>query len=337
MQFSRRTFLKSLGVSAAGMAIPNLNLPDLQQKTLKTVRICKDTLSVHLEPDDASAIVYQRYRDDIVNVYEEVISEKGPEYNPLWYRVWGGYIHCANTFAVKKVHNPIQTNVNPLGQLAEVTVPYTQSFRLVGNNKWDLLYRLYYGSVHWVMDIMEGPDGMPWYKVKDEFLKVEYAVPTQDLRFIPDDELTPINPDVPLGQKNIEISLYFQTLKAFEGDKLVFETKISSGVGYGERITPLGKFNVQVKTPSKHMGDGHLTANIYDYELLGVPWAVFFTTDGIATHGTYWHNNFGSPMSRGCVNMRNEDAKWIYRWTTPYASPQDWQKIGYGTIVVVSK
>ncbi|OQX62000.1 MAG: hypothetical protein B5M51_06740, partial [Anaerolinea sp. 4484_236] len=42
---------------------------------------------------------------------------------------------------------------------------------------------------------------------------------------------------------------------------------------------------------------------------------------GVAIHGTYWHNNFGYPMSHGCINMRNQDAKWLYRWTTPPYDP----------------
>ena len=41
------------------------------------------------------------------------------------------------------------------------------------------------------------------------------------------------------------------------------------------------------------------------YELPGVPWVSYFTGNGVAFHGTYWHDNFGSPTSHGCLNMRN--------------------------------
>jgi hypothetical protein len=44
---------------------------------------------------------------------------------------------------------------------------------------------------------------------------------------------------------------------------------------------------------------------------------MFFQRDGIAVHGTYWHNDFGHPRSHGCVNVSIDAAKWIYRWTTP--------------------
>jgi lipoprotein-anchoring transpeptidase ErfK/SrfK len=81
--------------------------------------------------------------------------------------------------------------------------------------------------------------------------------------------------------------------------------------------TPTGEFNVDRKYPSRHMGDGGLTGDLRAYELVGVPWVSFFHSAGIAFHGTWWHDNFGVPMSQGCVNLRNEDALWLFRWTSP--------------------
>jgi len=83
------------------------------------------------------------------------------------------------------------------------------------------------------------------------------------------------------------------------------------------------------------MGDGNLTDDLDAYELPGVPWVSFFHAVGVGFHGTYWHDNFGSPMSHGCVNMRNADAKWIYRWTMPVIGYSDWYKKGQGTLVKV--
>ncbi len=85
------------------------------------------------------------------------------------------------------------------------------------------------------------------------------------------------------------------------------------------------------------MGNARLTDNLDDYILLGVPWTSFFVETGVALHGTYWHNNFGWPMSRGCVNLRTEDAKWLFRWTVPVSEPSEWEKTGYGTQVIVSE
>jgi lipoprotein-anchoring transpeptidase ErfK/SrfK len=82
------------------------------------------------------------------------------------------------------------------------------------------------------------------------------------------------------------------------------------------------------------MGDGKVTDNIYAYELVGVPWSSFFAT-GIATHGTFWHTDFGAPQSSGCVNMRNHEAKWLFRWVNPVGGPHDRYRTGFGTRVSV--
>jgi hypothetical protein len=88
------------------------------------------------------------------------------------------------------------------------------------------------------------------------------------------------------------------------------------------------------------MGDGGLTSDVDAYELPGVPWTSFFGDSGVAFHGTFWHDNFGNPMSLGCVNMRNEDAKWLFRWCLPEYNPQLGYRegrrlLGNGTKVVV--
>jgi lipoprotein-anchoring transpeptidase ErfK/SrfK len=59
------------------------------------------------------------------------------------------------------------------------------------------------------------------------------------------------------------------------------------------------------------------------FDLPGVPWNTFFTYEGVAIHGTYWHNDFGARRSHGCVNVPIEVAKFVYLWTepvTPYAA-----------------
>ena len=71
------------------------------------------------------------------------------------------------------------------------------------------------------------------------------------------------------------------------------------------------------------MGNGNLFAGAEDYELPGVPWTSFFTNAGHAFHGTYWHDNFGTPMSHGCINMRTSEAKWLFRWSQPYPNPNN--------------
>jgi lipoprotein-anchoring transpeptidase ErfK/SrfK len=62
----------------------------------------------------------------------------------------------------------------------------------------------------------------------------------------------------------------------------------------------------------------------------------YFTSNGVALHGAYWHNNFGVPSSHGCVNMTPQAAKWIYRWTMPTVPPENYYySADSGTRVIV--
>jgi hypothetical protein len=354
-KLSRREFLKLGGYGMAGVALqPYLNgITDLwSEKTGRVIRIARDSLSVYKKPSDESEILYTRYRDELVNVYYSLVSEDGPGYNPVWYRVWGGYIHSGYTVEVETRLNPILYSFPETGLLTEITVPYTQSWRYNTLDGWQPVYRLYYGSTHWVRDVDEGPDGEPWYKIEDEAASSYiYFVPAGHLRTVPDDELTPISEDVPSEDKLIEVSIAQQSLTAYEGSKVVLQTKISSGIpgrnlpGQIPTATPTGDdFRVSSKMPSKHMGNGHFLPDSFDsygnpqyeYEIPGVPWTTFFVPEtGVATHGTYWHTNFGITMSHGCVNMRSDEAKWIFRWTTPVWHPGVWEERGYGTRVIV--
>ena len=102
----------------------------------------------------------------------------------------------------------------------------------------------------------------------------------------------------------IDISLSQQRLTAYEGQVAVFSTLISSGLP--ATPTVVGRFAIQTKLPSQTMsGPG--------YWLPNVPYVMYFYA-GYAIHGTYWHNNFGHPMSHGCVNMSTPDAAWLYGW-----------------------
>ena len=87
------------------------------------------------------------------------------------------------------------------------------------------------------------------------------------------------------------------------------------------------------------MYGGNRAAGDY-YYLEDVQWVQYFYED-YSFHSTYWHDNFGEPMSRGCVNMRTEDAKWLYDWVGPgdiEPDPNGWyisRAQDQGTLVVV--
>jgi lipoprotein-anchoring transpeptidase ErfK/SrfK len=343
--FARRDFLKISTLSLGAMAFrPHAKDYSLLKGT-DVGRIAIDQLSVYSAPDDKSRIISQHFRDELVNIYEDVISDKGPAFNPLWYRVWRGYMHSARIQKVKTNLNEPLSTVPASGLLTEITVPYTQAYRYTKTFGWQPIYRLYYGSLHWIIGLEEGPDGQPWYRIRDELLanpQENYHAPAIHMRYIQPEEYSPLSPDIPPGDKSIEVNLNTQTLVAYEGSKEVFKTNISSGLAnslIGKKVsnteTPRGNFNVFRKIPSKHMGGGLFTADPEAYILPGVPWDSFFTESGVAFHGTWWHNNFGVPMSHGCINMRTAEAKWIFRWTTPVNPPNTVETNGMGTRVHV--
>ncbi len=304
-------------------------------------RVTTRWISVRAEPSFRSPRVGRLFRDMVVRLLEEVESPAGPHHNPRWYRIVGGYIHSAYVQRVAyRLQSPYVGPFPKPGRLGEISVPFTRSW-IRTRSGWQRLYRLYYGAVFWVTGLDKGRDGTPWYRLWDDLIKVYYWVPANHVRLIREEELTPLSPAVPPEAKRIVVDLNLQRLWAYEDGEVIFETKISSGVpglittnGIPTK-TPTGRFRISIKTPSRHMGDGNLTSSLEAYELPGVPWVSFFHPTGVAFHGTYWHDNFGIPMSHGCVNMRTEEAKWLYRWSTPTVPVDKVYVRGRGTKVRV--
>ena len=108
------------------------------------------------------------------------------------------------------------------------------------------------------------------------------------------------------GERWIDVNLSEQRVYAYEGDVVVNSFLVSTGVA--ETPTVTGEYQIYVKVRIQDMsGPG--------YYLPDVPWVMYFYEE-YGFHGTYWHNNFGTPMSRGCVNMRIDDAAWLYDWAS---------------------
>jgi hypothetical protein len=119
------------------------------------------------------------------------------------------------------------------------------------------------------------------------------------------------------GEKHIYVDLKNQTLSAYDGDTLYMQTLVSTGK-WGR--TPTGEYTIWVKMRATRMSGG---SGSDAYDLPNVPYVMFFYNQkvpkisGYSFHGTYWHNNFGYPMSHGCVNLRTVDAEKLYNWATP--------------------
>ncbi|KKT82325.1 MAG: hypothetical protein UW80_C0039G0003 [Microgenomates group bacterium GW2011_GWC1_44_9] len=111
--------------------------------------------------------------------------------------------------------------------------------------------------------------------------------------------------------KQIVVVLSTQRTYAYEDGILLKEFIVSTGVADFPTVT--GLYSIQTKLESTQMTDG------VTYDLPNVLWTMYFFR-GYGFHGTYWHNNFGVPMSHGCVNMNTDDAKWLFDWA-PVGTP----------------
>ncbi|RKG90163.1 murein L,D-transpeptidase [Corallococcus terminator] len=113
------------------------------------------------------------------------------------------------------------------------------------------------------------------------------------------------------GAKWLDVDLESQVLIAYEGDRPVYATLISSGSPGTD--TPEGLFRVWVKFAEADMTGSMGNAS---YRVATVPWTMFFEGD-FALHTAYWHDRFGEPVSHGCINLAPKDARVLYGWTTP--------------------
>lgn len=320
---SRRDFLKLASAGSLAFAISDLRFDRmLASSTIKQGRMTISGIPLYDAPTfNANKIHYFR-KDEVVEITAgDENGEQGNPFNSVWYQINGegftcsGWVHPVETNYQKPIFN-----LPEKGQLGEITVAFcdTKKEPYVYAERG---YRLYYGTTHWVKRVIVTRDEKSiWYEIYDFHLKKSFYVPFPDMRLVPDDELTVLSPNVPDEEKSIVVDLSAQLVTAFEGEKLVFSQRCSSGAKGTE--TPKGEFRTYHKGPSIHMtNQGDAIEGIYD--LPGVPWVAFFSGNGDGFHGTYWHNDYGRPRSHGCVNLPSEAAKFLYRWTKPNLPPDE--------------
>lgn len=121
------------------------------------------------------------------------------------------------------------------------------------------------------------------------------------------------------ADKKILVDLSAQRLFAKQGDTTVYEFPVSTGKWWS---TPTGAFDIWIKLKYTRMSGGSAALGTY-YNLPNVPNVMYFYNEaipkfrGFGIHGAYWHNNFGHPMSHGCVNMAIEDSAKLFAWANP--------------------
>jgi len=324
---SRRDFLKFAGAALA-MPLVGPDPPDPvgTGRPFSLGRVTDAITWAYADPKPGAAKVKSLPRDTVVKIYDSVTDESLLPHNPVWNLTPFGWVHAWSLQPVDYKPNRPVREAPESGFWAQVSVPYV-AMRSKPDDEARLLYRLYYSSVHLVSAYIEDARGRSWYQLKDDQApgRVEY-VRTEGLRRIRPEDMTPISPDV--EDKVIEVSIKDQMLRAYENGSEVFSTRCATGasftiegLGVVDFGTPYGKHTVVRKRPSRHMIGGVGRSDFYD--LPGVPFCTYFTVEGAAVHGAYWHNDFGHPRSHGCVNVLPEAAQWVYRWTMPAAAYKD--------------
>lgn len=338
LPFSRRDFLKVSSAGLLGLFLADLRLERVfAAETPKQGRITMSGVELFSEPSFNAKAIGKFGRDVVVDITDKFEGEKGygNPFNSTWYWVNNeGYAYSGWIQPVETYHQKPIFDIPEDGILGEITVPVCDT-RLDTSVQARRGYRIYYSSTHWVTGVtVNRNEKSIWYKIYDRQLQASFYVAAHEMRLIPPDELDILSHQVPEENKYIYVDLATQSVTAFEEEKPVLVARCSSGNKGTE--TPLGEFRTYHKGPSIHMtnqGDGSENT----YHLPGVPWVSFFTGTGVAFHGTYWHNNYGRPSSRGCVNLTPGDAKFIYRWTRPQVPPETpyLNQPGEGTLVKV--
>ncbi len=323
---SRRDFLKLTGAGLFSLFFPNLTkthaasglIPDQEG------RVAVENIKAYAAPSFDAEVVDKYWLDILLPIIGVEVSKDVDAYNRIWYQIGdGAYVYSGNIQPVlRRLNKPVYDHPE-LGSLAEVSVPFTDARREPDDDA-KMAYRLYYETTHWVVEtVVNEETNKVWYLLRDDKWNHEsYYVLASHLRLIPADEIAPISPDLPSYLKHIDVRLKEQLFIAYEDNRPVYAARASTGarkIG-GKYYTPSGSYTTFYKRPSRHMATDNLASSGYD--LPGVPWVSYITKGGISFHGTYWHNDFGTPHSHGCINLSPQSAKWLYRWTTPIVPPE---------------
>ena len=318
--------------------------------------------------DDYTQLSKKAFEDEVINIVHETVSSSpfvSFPHNQRWFETPNGFLYAGYVQPVKNLPNQV-IKAMPAGKSgfwAEVTVPYVD---LTLDNPparmgWtkDLLGaglspRLYYSQVAWVDQVKAGDNGQTLYRFNENGGRQGndtggnsgdiFWMDGSGLRALTSDDLSPIHPDVDPKMKKVVVNTTYQTLSCMEGNTEVYFCRCSTGAKFDASgtavdnwVTVDGDYKTQWKTVSIHMSGGTTGAG---YDTPAVSWTNFFDSQhGMAIHAAFWHNMFGELVSHGCVNVSPEDAKWIFRWTSPQISldKADLRQIPDGTLVTIKE
>lgn len=356
-KISRRDFLKLTGLGLSALAFKPYLLPNYEYfATPKRLpqfpaseiigRVVDPDIDLRSRPTNdpnLNTSIGKLAADTLVEWNREVVGNViGGLTNQKYVETPQGYIYGSVLQRTKNIPNtPLTELPNGQGFFAEVTVPFIDlAHEGVVASPWlqdhivfNFPPRLYYGQVVWI-DQIRTSNGFPEYRWNEDANGRGYGYgggygeffwgDGAGFKVLTDDDVSMISPDVDPAEKTISLDLDYQTLSCYESGREVFFCKVSSGKSFdpvtGEIVdtyaTPAGTLLTHWKIISKNMTAGNESAG---YSTPAVPWCTFIQ-GGVAIHGAHWHNAFGEKRSHGCVNVTPEDAKWIFRWTSPYVS-----------------
>jgi hypothetical protein len=332
---SRREFLK---YSVAGFGLvaikPKMDwLMPVQElpQSERLGRIAVGMVNLRARPSADAPSIGKVYEDQIIQWNRDVVGDLPTGLlSRKWIETPNGYLYMASVQPVRNsINEPVSVlpeNQGERGMWVEVTVPFVDLILAnpPARGPWleDAQHpRVYFSQVIWVDDIRTTSDGKVQYRLNERYGNPGdiFWAAAEGFRPITPEEIAPISPEV--VEKRIEVSVARQTLSCYEGNREVYFCRVSTGAkydAYGTPVdnwaTPLGPHPIWRKLISLHMAGGQTGAG---WDTMGIGWTCLFSGDGVAIHSTFWHNNFGLPVSHGCVNAKPEDSKWIWRWTTP--------------------
>ena len=335
-KLSRRDFLKlgALGIGALGLRPWRklFALDDLPQAE-RLGRITAGKVELKARPDANSPTVGVLYEDAVVPWLRDAAGPRIYRVNQRWLETPEGYLWAPQVQPVRNQPNlPLKelptTSLGP-GMWAEVSVPYVNLVLanpparapwLQNRLNSSLPPRFFYSQIVWVDEIKTDAEGQVWYRLNERYGYGDiFWAEAEAFRPLTPEEVRPISPGV--EEKRIVVRILDQTLSCYEGNTEVYFARVSTGALYdyrGQRRdewgTPPGKHRIWRKTVSLPLSGG---SSAVGWDLPAVGWISLFVGSGVAIHSTYWHNNYGTPTSRGCVNAKPDDAQWIFRWTLP--------------------
>ena len=332
VELSRRDFLKMGGLSIGAMYSLQWRLESIDTNFPESERLGRIAVGMverKLRPDSDAPTVDVLYQDAVVVWQREVVGRNPLRFTQRWLETPEGFIWSPYVQPVENRPNHPQdvladTSLGE-GMWVEVTVPWVDISLAnpPARSPWletTNTPRLYYSQILWADQIKKMETGEIYYRINERYGYGDiFWARAEAFRPIEQDEIKPISAEV--EEKRVIVNVVDQTLVCLERKAEVFFCRVSTGAKYdasGNAVdkwaTPVGAHPIWRKLVSTHMSGGTTGGG---YDLPGIGWTCLFVGNGVAVHSTFWHNNFGVPMSHGCVNARPEDAKWIFRWVNP--------------------